>query len=137
MDFRVTATDTAGPTGPLLSPARPRIDRPAWDTVVWFDTATFPGTPGAYVFHRDLEQWMVRHFAGWAAVRPEWPKGWGYGPEGPWTDDFVLRTAWPEAFRAGQPAGSRWEDAIAVLERHDPAGVFRGPFVEALFSDAR
>ncbi|RLU87488.1 FAD-linked oxidase [Streptomyces griseocarneus] len=133
VEVRITGTDTAAPDGPLLSPARPRPDRPDWDTVVWLNTTTFPGTPGESVFHRDLEQWMVTHFTGWAAIRPEWAKGWAFGPGGAWTDAPLLDRGWPGAFREGQPAGTRWDDAVAVLEQHDPAGVFRGPFLEQLF----
>ncbi|MEU5422314.1 cholesterol oxidase substrate-binding domain-containing protein [Streptomyces sp. NPDC020667] len=134
VDVRITGVDAPAPDGPWLSPARPRPDHPEWDTVVWLNSTTFPGTPGEHTFHRDLEQWMVTHFTGWCAIRPEWAKGWAYGPGGAWTDAALLGRTWPGAFRTGQPAGTRWEDAAAALDRHDPAGVFRSPFLERLFS---
>ncbi|MEU4213241.1 cholesterol oxidase substrate-binding domain-containing protein [Streptomyces sp. NPDC026206] len=135
-DVRITATDTAAPDGPLLSAACPRSDHPEWDTVVWLNTTAFPGTPGADSFHHDLEQWMLSHFTGWAAVRPEWSKGWAYGAGGAWTEGSVLTGAWPRAFRAGRGTGPGWDEAVAVLERHDPARVFRGPFHDSLFPSA-
>ncbi len=55
-------------------------------------------------------------------------------PEGAWTDRRALTTTWPGAFRTGFPAGARWEDAVAVLDRHDPGRVFGSPFVDALLS---
>lgn len=45
IELRITGTDPLD--GPLLSPARARRDHPEWDTVVWLDFATYPGTPGA------------------------------------------------------------------------------------------
>ncbi|MGW1076145.1 cholesterol oxidase substrate-binding domain-containing protein [Streptomyces sp. NPDC002537] len=137
VEVRITGVDAPAPDGPLLSPARPRPDHPEWDTVVWLNSITFSGTPGESAFHRDLEQWMVTHFTGWSAVRPEWSKGWAYGPDGAWTDAPLLARAWPDAFREGQPAGARWDDAVATLDRHDPAGVFRGRFLDTLFHTPR
>ncbi|MFI1970662.1 hypothetical protein BLA24_04855 [Streptomyces cinnamoneus] len=134
VEVRITAPDGQGPAAPVLSAACPRADRPDWDTVVWLNTATFPGTPGSAVFHHDLEQWMLTRFTGWAVVRPEWSKGWAYGAGGAWTQWSVLTGTWPRAFTDGRPEGARWDDAVAVLERHDPAGVFRSPFLAGLFS---
>ncbi|UGY92301.1 cholesterol oxidase substrate-binding domain-containing protein [Streptomyces gobiensis] len=125
--IRVTAADHAGAGVPLLSAARPRPGRPAWDTVVWFNAMAFPGTPGADAFLRSLEQWMIQHFSGWSAVRPEWSKGWAYGANGAWSDSRQLASVWPDD----------WNDwlrsAAAVLNRHDPAGVFSSPFLNTLF----
>ncbi|GAB2588376.1 cholesterol oxidase substrate-binding domain-containing protein [Streptomyces capparidis] len=128
IEIRISGVDGAGGHGPpaLLSPARPRADRPEWDTVVWIDFATAPGTPGAAPFFAELERWIVgRYTGGYAAVRPEWSKGWAYTGAGPWTDTAALSGWIPDAFDG-------WATARAVLDRHDPAGVFGNAFLDRL-----
>jgi hypothetical protein len=49
----------AGALSPQLSALRPRPDHPEWDTAIWFDVLTIPGTLAAQEFYRDLEQWML------------------------------------------------------------------------------
>ena len=69
------ATDAGAPASsiPTLSALHPRKDHPEWDTAVWVDVMTVPGTPHADDFYRDLERWMFRHFTGSTMVRTERP----------------------------------------------------------------
>lgn len=124
IELRITATDPVD--GPLLSPARARPDRPEWDTVVWLDFATCPGTPGAGPFFRELEQWIWQNYTGsYATVRPEWSKGWAYTDGGPWTDPAVLGGTVPAAF-------GDWHTAREKLNSYDPARVFSNAFLDTL-----
>jgi hypothetical protein len=53
---------------------------------VWLDLLTFPGTPYAEHFYREIEEWLFTTYSGdYALVRPEWSKGWGY------TNSFLER----------------------------------------------
>ena len=78
-EVRVTGLDNAADCGvsgavqPLLSALRPRPDHPSWDTAVWMDLLTIPGTPQSQQFYRETEQWVLSNYTGsYAAVRPEW-----------------------------------------------------------------
>ncbi|MDB5893626.1 MAG: FAD-linked oxidase [Rhodoferax sp.] len=139
VEIRVTGLDqpgdvaVAGAVTPALSAVRPRPDHPEWDVAVWFDILTLPGTPFANAFYREIEQWMLANFSGsHAAVRPEWSKGWGYTDHAAWDDVTMLGYTLPQAYRDGQPAGSRWDDARAALHRHDPYRVFSSPLLDRL-----
>ncbi|MGW2917903.1 cholesterol oxidase substrate-binding domain-containing protein [Streptomyces angustmyceticus] len=124
IELRITGTDPLD--GPLLSPARARADHPEWDTVVWLDFATYPGTPGAGPFFRELEQWIWQHYTGsYAAVRPEWSKGWAYTDSGPWTDPATVGGTVPAAFED-------WRTARDTLNSYDPARVFSNTFLDTL-----
>ncbi|WP_078891232.1 cholesterol oxidase substrate-binding domain-containing protein [Streptomyces sp. NRRL S-350] len=137
VEIRVTGLDDPAHSGvpgarpPLLSALRPRADRPEWDTAVWFDVLSFPGTPGLERFARDLEQWLLRTFDGTrAGLRVEWSKGWAYTADAAWADPEVLGRVIPESLRAG--GGPGWDEAVAVLDRYDPHRVFGNPFLDAL-----
>ena len=139
VEIRVTGLDQPedvalpGAVAPALSALRPRPDHPEWDVAVWFDILTVPGTPFANAFYREIEQWMLSNFSGsHAAVRPEWSKGWGYTDTAAWDDPTVLGYTVPQAYRDGQPIGTRWEDAQAALQRHDPYRVFSSPLLDRL-----
>ena len=91
VEIRVTGLDVpsdvmiASATTPQLSALRPQPDQPDWDVAVWFDILTMPGTPTSDQFYQDIEQWMFTNYTGsYAAVRPEWSKGWAY------TDTFSM-----------------------------------------------
>lgn len=137
VEIRVTGLDDpayAGVPGarpPLLSALRPRPDRPAWDTAVWLDVLAFPGTPGLERFARDLEQWLLSTFDGTrAGLRVEWSKGWAYTADAAWADPDLLGRVIPASLRDG--GGPGWDEAVAVLNRHDPHRVFGNPFLDGL-----
>ncbi len=129
VEVRVTGTDTTAPgeAAPLLSAARPRADRPGWDTVVWLNVASFPGTPGYPSFCRDLEEGLRADFDGSSAqLRPEWSKEWAFTASGAWSDGAALGGWIPAAFQDGFAAARR------VLDAHDPARVFGNTFLDRL-----
>ncbi|MFB6893186.1 cholesterol oxidase substrate-binding domain-containing protein [Kitasatospora sp. NPDC056327] len=137
VEIRVTGLDDPAWSGvpgarpPLLSALRPRPDRPEWDTAVWLDVLALPGTPGLHRFARDLEQGLLRLFDGTrAGLRVEWSKGWAYTEDAAWADPDVLDRVIPAGHRAG--GGPGWDEAIAVLDRHDPHRVFGNAFLDRL-----
>ncbi|GAA0691036.1 cholesterol oxidase substrate-binding domain-containing protein [Kitasatospora atroaurantiaca] len=137
VEIRVTGLDDPAASGvpgarpPLLSALRPRADRPEWDTAVWLDILSFPGTPGLHRFCRELEQFLLRTFDGTrAGLRVEWSKGWAYTDEAAWADPDILGRVIPDSLRAG--GGPGWDEAVAVLDRHDPHRVFGNPFLDTV-----
>jgi hypothetical protein len=142
-EVRVTGLDDAGDClvpdarEPILSAVRPRPDRPGFDTAVWLDVLTLPGTAYAAEFYAGFEAFLRESFDGGdaaatATLRPEWSKGWAYGPDGAWTDPDFLHTAIPAAVQAGQPAGDGWDAALATFERLDPHRVYGNTFLDEL-----
>lgn len=134
VEIRVTGLDDpaeaelTGARAPSLSALRPDPDHPEWDTAVWLDVLTLPGTPYADAFYRELERFLLAAYDGTHALtRVEWSKGWGYTDEAAWSDGEVLGTAVPESF------GSAWDEAAHTLERLDPHRVFRAPLHGRLF----
>lgn len=120
--------ELTGARTPSLSALRPDPDHPEWDTAVWLDVLTLPGTPYADAFYRELERFLLAAYDGTHALtRVEWSKGWGYTHEAAWSDVEVLGTAVPESF------GSAWDEAADTLERLDPHRVFRAPLHGRLF----
>ena len=141
VEIRVTGLDQTGDveTGsapsPQLSALRPRPDQPGWDVAVWFDILTMPGTPTSDQFYREVEQWMFSHYTGsYAAVRPEWSKGWAYTDTGAWADPTTLGTTIPNAINAGQSVGDDWSSAVAALSTYDPYRVFSNAFLDSFMS---
>ncbi len=139
VEIRVTGLDQPGDVAlpgavaPALSALRPRPDHPEWDVAVWFDILTLPGTRHANDFYREVEQWMLSNYTGkYAAVRVEWSKGWAYSAHAAWDDPTMLEYTIPQSYRDGQPAGTRWDDARAALNRHDPYRVFSSPLLDRL-----
>ncbi|GGX34235.1 hypothetical protein GCM10010383_75670 [Streptomyces lomondensis] len=135
VEIRVTGLDdpadagVAGARAPLLSALRPRADRPEWDTAVWLDVLTLPGTPDAEVFLRELERFLLRAFDGdFALTRVEWSKGWAYTDDGVWSDAEVLGSVVPAAVGPAE-----WAAAEAVLDRLDPHRVYGNAFLDRLF----
>ncbi|MFE0255861.1 cholesterol oxidase substrate-binding domain-containing protein [Streptomyces sp. NPDC059010] len=134
VEIRVTGLDDPADAGsqgartPLLSALRPRDDRPEWDTAVWLNILTLPGTPYAEAFLREIEQFMLRTFdGGYAEPRVEWSKGWAYTDEAAWSDDEMLDTVVPGSF--GEDV---WGQASRTLDRLDPHGVFGNAFLDRL-----
>ncbi|PHM36922.1 FAD-linked oxidase [Xenorhabdus mauleonii] len=141
LEVRVTGLDTPsevvhqGAAIPSLSALRPRPDKPEWDTAVWLDILTIPGTRYAPEFMRRFEQWLFQEFNGtYAAARVEWSKGWAYTKNAAWEDEDVLTQKIPASFTDGQPADSNWAATISLLNKHDPHHIFRSTFLDKLFS---
>ena len=141
VEIRVTGLDVPGdvkiasPTTPQLSALRPRPDQPDWNVAVWFDILTMPGTPYSDQFYRDVEQWMFTHYVGsYAAVRPEWSKGWAYTDSAAWSDPTMLSATIPNAINAGQPVGDNWNAALATLDTYDPHKVFSNAFLSSFMA---
>ncbi|WP_028643811.1 cholesterol oxidase substrate-binding domain-containing protein [Nocardioides sp. URHA0020] len=136
VEIRVTGVDRPGDVGATrsaqLSALRPRPDHPEWDSAVWLDILTLPGTPYADEFYAEMEQWIYSNYASYADVRPEWSKGWGYTSSGAWTSDDVVDTKVPTTFRTGYPLNDNWDSARAMLDILDPARVFTSAFVDRL-----
>lgn len=141
VEIRVSGLDDPSVTGvegaraPLLSALRPRADRPEWDTAVWLNVLTLPGTPDAEAFYRELERFVLGTYdGGHALTRVEWSKGWAYTDAAAWSDGDVLGSVVPASFDDGDGDGrSAWDEAAEILERLDPHGVFRSPLHDRLF----
>ncbi|TWP49521.1 FAD-binding protein [Lentzea tibetensis] len=122
VEIRVSGLDDPADTGvpgavaPALSPVRPH---PGCDVAVWLDVITFPGTPGAHEFYRDLEDFAHATWPG--RVRAEWSKRWGHTSRGPWTDLRRIPAAYPD-----------WDGAVRTLHRYDPHRVFTSPLLDEL-----
>ncbi|MGC9541491.1 cholesterol oxidase substrate-binding domain-containing protein [Streptomyces sp. UG1] len=135
VEIRVTGLDDPGDVGragarpPLLSALRPREDRPEWDTAVWLNILTLPGTPYAEEFSSQIERFLLRTFDGeYAMTRVEWSKGWAYTRQAAWSDGEVLGHVVPGSF--GEDV---WGQAGGVLDRLDPHRVFGNGFLDRLF----
>jgi FAD/FMN-containing dehydrogenase len=136
VEIRVTGLDdpddsgVAGARPPLLSALRPRADHPEWDTAVWLDILTLPGTPDAEAFLREIERFLLRTYDGGSALtRVEWSKGWAYTDDGVWSDEEVLGSVVPAAVGPAE-----WAEADAVLDRLDPHRVYGNAFLDRLFA---
>ncbi|MCT9075911.1 cholesterol oxidase substrate-binding domain-containing protein [Streptomyces fulvoviolaceus] len=135
VEIRVTGLDDPaeaeldGARAPLLSALRASDAHPEWDTAVWLDILTLPGTPYAEAFLREIELFLLDSHDGTDALtRVEWSKGWAYTDAAVWSDEEVLGTAVPASF--GEAA---WGQAAGVLDRLDPHGVFGNAFLDRLF----
>lgn len=138
LDLRFSGLDhpEGGGREALLSPLRP--GRPQWDTAVWVELMTMPGTPGWGRFFGELEAWMMGNYQGdYASVRMEWSKGWAYTPAGPWTGDTVLSGHVPGTYTSGYGPGMTWECAAEGLHDLDPHGVYGNAFLDRLFRSRR
>ncbi|MEW1647853.1 cholesterol oxidase substrate-binding domain-containing protein [Streptomyces sp. NPDC091219] len=135
VEIRVTGLDRPadaelpGARTPLLSALRPSTEHPEWDTAVWLDVLTLPGTPHAEEFLRELERFLLRSYDGTDALaRVEWSKGWAYTERAGWSDEEVLGTVIPGSF--GEAV---WGRAAGTFDRLDPHGVFGNAFLDRLF----
>ena len=106
---------------PTISSVRPRPDHPEWDTAVWLNVLGIPGTPNMFQFYRDMEQWMLGNYTGsYATFRPEWSKGWAFTAAKPYTDQTIIGTTLPNAYRAGVPTSDNWDTARAAYDSLRP-----------------
>jgi hypothetical protein len=118
---------------PLLSALRPWPQHPAWDTAVWFDILSIPGTPTANEYYTELEEWIYANYVGdYAGVRVEWSKGWAYTAAGGHTSDETLGVRIPASFSVGMPANADFRAAVDMLDRLDPFRIFSTRFLDRL-----
>lgn len=87
---------------------------------MWIDVLTLTGTPDSVRFYRDVEQWFFGNYDAYAAVHPEWSKGWAYGTQSGWSDPTVLNKWIPAAYRAGRKVDDNWDWELRSLNRFDP-----------------
>jgi len=138
VEIRVAGVDRAADCGvpgappPALSAARPRADHPDWDVVVWFDVLTFPTAPGAHAFYREMERFFFTTYQGYAAVRAEWSKGWGYTTAAAWADGPFVTGTVPDSYRQGPDP--TWDAAVDALDALDPHRLFTNPFLDRLLA---
>lgn len=138
LEIRVTGVDNPadveipGAITPTLSPSRQFADHPEWDTVVWLDILTFPGTPYSLQFFQECEQWVINNYASYAGVRMEWSKGWGYSADGAWQNQDILQNQVPRSYSQGQPADQEWDSAVRILEKLDPSRIYAAPLHDRL-----
>lgn len=137
IDLRVNGLDRPEDSGVpgagsgRLSPLRPVPEHPEWDTAVWLNVVTIPGTRKSVEFFRDLEQWMIRNYSGdYARLRTEWSKGWAFTDSGPWTDAAQLSETIPASLTEGQQAGDDFRAAVDQLDVLDPFRIFSTPFLD-------
>jgi hypothetical protein len=137
-EVRVTDLDDAadcripGAQEAILSAVRPRSDRD-YDTAVWLDVLTLPGTPSSIEFYEGFEQFLVQEFNNaTATLHPEWSKGWAYGTDGAWTNTTFLHGVIPAAVQAGRASDDGWSAALAAYDALDPHGVYGNPFLDVL-----
>ncbi|MFF0814676.1 cholesterol oxidase substrate-binding domain-containing protein [Rhodococcus sp. NPDC003318] len=127
--------DVAVPSAgaPTISAMRPRPDHPDWDTAIWLNVLGVPGTPGMFAFYREMEQWMRSHYTGADyTFRPEWSKGWAFGPDQPYTDGAIITGALPQSYRVGLPSNDNWDTAVATFNEFDPHKVYSNTFMDQL-----
>lgn len=104
-----------------------------WDVALWLDVLSIPGTPNSNDFYTELESWLLGRFTGTAGrVFPEWSKGWGYTPAGPWTSQQFLDHV-RAAFSTGRGGDQTWSWAVATLQEYDRANLFGNPFLDSVF----
>lgn len=121
LEIRASGVDRLG----ALSAAGARDDHPEWDTALWMNVLTFPGTAHAPAFFADVEAWARATFAPYGCYRPEWSKGWAYTAAGPHSAVEALAVDVPAAYPA-------WDGARAILDELDPHRVFTNPFLDRL-----
>ncbi|QBJ97106.1 FAD-binding protein [Rhodococcus sp. ABRD24] len=121
---------SAGP--PTIAATRPRPDHPEWDVAIWLNVLGVPGTPGMFEFYQEMEQWMRTHYNNSdATFRPEWSKGWAFGPN-PYTDVDIVTNKMPATYRQGVPVTENWDTARARFNEIDPHRIFTNAFMDQL-----
>lgn len=131
VEIRVTGVDSPGEVDvpgaqtPALSAARPVDGHPDWDTVVWLDALTLPGTAHEFEFFAQMEAFIRQNYTEWALARPEWAKRWATTEQGSWTDQTVIDTDIPAAF-------PEWEWVRSTFDSHDPHRLFTNPLLDRL-----
>jgi FAD/FMN-containing dehydrogenase len=118
---------------PLLSALRPWPSKPEWDTAVWFDILSIPGTPAASNYYAEIEEWIYANYVGdYAGVRVEWSKGWAYTDAGGWKNEGVIGTSIPASFTSGMPVDASFRTAVDIFDALDPHRVFSTKLLDVL-----
>lgn len=131
IEIRISGLDhasginVAGAQEPTLSAVTPNPSHPEWDIAIWLDLLTFPNTPHAGHFYREIEEFVFNNYrAPYAMARAEWSKGWGYTDEGAWSNPTILTQTIPGTF------GTTWSWAAAKLAAYDPHQIFSNEFLD-------
>jgi len=123
LDYDVDV-DSAG--SPSISALSPIVEHPEWDTAIWMNVVSIPGTPGMHTFFREMEQWMHQHYSGsLGMMRPEYSKGWAFTDDRSHADLPFLTETLPSRYR-------EWDSAAAAFDAYDPHRVFRNPFLDKI-----
>lgn len=145
LEIRITSLDTPQhvPAAGGADPGRPVIsslsadavsEAHGWDTALWLDVLTLPGTPYANDFYAEMEEWLLATFrAPFAEVLPEWSKGWAYvRGDGAWKNSAVI-DGFRQTLSRDRATDDTWEWARATLARYDAKNLFQSPLTETLF----
>ncbi len=85
-----------------------------------------------FEFYQEMEQWMRGHYNNNAATfRPEWSKGWAFGPD-PYTDTDIVTNQMPATYMAGVENVHNWETARGQYNDLDPHRIFTNSFMDQL-----
>ncbi len=137
-EIRATGLDSgstvlvSGAEPPCLFALTERSDQPTWDTALWLNMLTIPGTPGSYNFYTDMAAWARSNYASYAGVRVEWSKGWAYTSTGPWTDTNAMTVTLPNDFTIGRTSTDDFAWALATYDTLDPHRIFLNPLLDLL-----
>ncbi|APJ02954.1 cholesterol oxidase substrate-binding domain-containing protein [Silvanigrella aquatica] len=117
---------------PLLSALSTNLANSEWDVGIWIDILTFPGTPDALSFYKEIEEWIFQNYVGnYATVRVEWSKGWGYLNNSAWANAKVLQNQIPLSLNAAHN-WETWQSAKSIFHRYDPNRIFTSPLHDTL-----
>jgi FAD/FMN-containing dehydrogenase len=138
VEIRTSSVDSArdvllpGAEAPALSAIAERRDHPEWDTAIWMNMLSFPGTPHVNDFYAETEAWARANYASYGHAGQEWTKGWAYTASGPWTDDDAFTTTIPDGFRAGRSTDEDWDWVRRTYDALDPHRIFANPLLDRL-----
>lgn len=135
MEIRATSLDEPGVVtngeSPALSAICPVYERPEYDTVIWLDILSIPGSPSLNEAMHKLELFVLSEYNGiYASVRPEWSKGWAYTDENAWENEQFYRNFIPSTFR-NTTASDGWDWAVQTLNKYDPNRIFTNSFIDS------
>jgi FAD/FMN-containing dehydrogenase len=138
IEIRATGLDSgadvlvSGAEPPSLSALLQRSDHPEWDSALWLNMLTIPGTPSSYDFYTDMAAWARENYASYGGVRVEWSKGWAYTSSGPWTDTNAVTVTIPNDFTIARNSNEDWAWALSTFDTLDPHRIFSNPLLNQL-----
>lgn len=116
---------------PAFSVIHPVHGHPEYDTVMWINVLSMPGSPNVFEAMSQLESFMWNEYEGtYASIRPEWSKGWAYTKESAWSNTDVYRNSVPSTFLNNKD--SQWNWAVRILNKYDPNRIFTNAFLDEL-----